>query len=164
MSAVAEPPVHARSIDPPLSAGHGVSLSTTSGITSVITGVMAAALAAQVPAAADARVGLLAGGAIAALTVGAVGLYEARNAVGAAMDLAPVDPARAAALAARSLAAYHLGMAGVLAGLALAAAWRVALPLGGLAWVAPAAAGLAALAAVVRAAGWCGVWRRRMGA
>ena len=156
-----------------LSPGHGASLSTTAGITSVITGVMAIGLAAQTPTAAAAGLaaqassqpaglaGLLAGLAIAALTLGAVGLYEARNAVCAAMDLTPSHPGQASVLAARALTTYHLGMVGVFTGLGLAACWRMALPLGGAAWVAPLAAALAALAAGYRAGIWFGCWRKR---
>lgn len=143
-----------------ISPGHGASLATTAGITSVITGVMAAGLCAQVPAAAPAHVAACAGGAIAALAIAAGALYEARNALGAALDAAASDPGRAPLLAAYAQSAYHLGMACVFAGLGLAAAWRLALPLGGVAWVAPAAAALAAGAALVRSARWADAWRR----
>lgn len=145
---------------PPLSPGHGASLSTTAGITSVITGVMAAALAGQVPAAGAAE-GPLACAAIGALAVGAAGLYSGRNAVCRAMDEQQAGLAGAPVWAARALATYHLGMAGVFAGLALAAAWRLALPHGALGWAGAAVAGAMAVRALASAGGWHQEMKRR---
>lgn len=146
---------------PPLSPGHGASLSTTAGITSVITGVMAAILAGQTPPA-GAVEGPLACAAIGALALGAGGLYLARNAVCQAMDEQAAGLPGAGVWAARALMTYHLGMAGVFAGLALAASWRLALPHGALGWAGAVVAGAMAAKALAEALGWARETTRRL--
>jgi hypothetical protein len=141
---------------PPLSPAHGTSLATTAGITAVITVVAAVSVLAQTAALAGVRA-LLAQLAVAALLLGAGGLYLGRNHIGRALDLA-ADPRAAAIAAARGLARFHLGMAGVFAGAGLAAATRLT---GALGWIAPAAGGLLAAIALVRSLGWMIEARRR---
>ncbi|MFP5503378.1 MAG: hypothetical protein ACLGIN_12890 [Candidatus Sericytochromatia bacterium] len=138
-----------------MSPGHGASLSTTAGITSVITGVMAAILAGQAPPAGAAD-GAIACAAIGALALGAGGLYLARNAVCQAMDAQAAGLEGAGVFAARALMTYHLGMAGVFTGLALAASWRLALPHGVLGWAGAAVAGVLAVRALAEALAWAG--------
>lgn len=150
MTVLRDSPAGAAPARPALSAGHAASLSTTAGITSVITGVVAASFAAQTPP--PGLAGTLACATIAVLAAGALGLYAARNAVGAAMDAAG-DPG-AGVLAARALVRYHLGMAALFAGLALAAVWRLALPHGAAGWLAAAIGAGAAVMALMQAAHW----------
>lgn len=133
----------------PLSPAHGASLATTAGITSVITGVVAVSILGQ-GTGLKGGVGVLAAMTLACLSLAAGALYGAREAIGAYLDMVPHDPQLAKIPAQRGLARYHLGMAGLFAGLACASAWRLALPQGGVAWSAVVVLGGLALVAAAR--------------
>ncbi len=145
---------------PPLASQHGTSLATTAGITAVIALVAALSVLTQC-------VALTGGGAalaacsLAALVLGAAGLYAGRNAIGLALDFAASDAAASEHAASRGLACYHLGMAGMFAGAGLAVTARFALGHGALVWLAPAAAFAAAAYALWNAGGWAVEARRR---
>ncbi len=144
----------------PLSPAHGTGLGTTTGITSVITLVAAVSLLGQCGHLAPLEAALAAS-SLGCFVLGAGGLYLARNWVGLALDQAAVDPKAAAVAAARSLTRFHLGMAGVFAGCAFATAFRLGLPYGRLAWLAPLAAGGLAVRAVLNGVDWVREARRR---
>jgi lysylphosphatidylglycerol synthetase-like protein (DUF2156 family) len=145
---------------PPLSPAHGTSLGTTAGITAVITLVAALSLLGQCSGLSGAPA-VLAACAVTALLFGAAMLYAGRNDIGQSLDLAAHDAPAAGRRAARGLARFHLGMAGVFAGGGCAAAFRLALPHGGVAWLAPIAALAATVVALLRAASWALESRRR---
>jgi hypothetical protein len=96
-----------------------------------------------------------------ALLLGAVGLYAARNDISQALDLAATDARASGLSAARGLMFYHLGLVGVFAGTALAAALRLVLVLGHAAWVVVAVAVFATAVAVRQALDWAKETRRR---
>jgi hypothetical protein len=145
---------------PPLSPAHGTSLGTTAGITAVITVVVALSVLAQcshlsgLPA-------VLAPLSLVALVLGAGALYDARNEIGRALDLASTDARESGIAAARGLTRFHLGMAGVFAGGGLAAAFRFPLNESALGWIAPALALLMSGVALARALSWFLEARRR---
>lgn len=145
----------ARPAAPPLSPGHGASLATTAGITSVITMVMAASLLGQCGNLSGSAQGLAAG-TLGAMVIGAGLLYSAREAIGAAMDLAPGDPALSRAMGRRGLTLYHFGKAALFAGLAFGVAWRLAVPFGALGWLGVLAAAGFAGAATLKAVRYLG--------
>ncbi|MBM3266258.1 MAG: hypothetical protein FJZ01_01300 [Candidatus Sericytochromatia bacterium] len=140
---------------PPLTPPHGTSLASTAGITAVITVVAAASVLAQCArlSGMGAILGML---AVACLIAGAGGLYVCRNRIGMALDLAatPEGGPAAGVTAASGLTQFHLGMAGVFAGIGLAAAVHLALPLGGIAWVAPAGGGVFFILSLAKASAW----------
>ncbi|GAB4136892.1 MAG: hypothetical protein Fur0037_01680 [Planctomycetota bacterium] len=147
---------------PDLSAPHGTSLATTSGITAVITLVAAASILGQCADLAGPST-WMASFSLLSLVLGAGALYSGRNGVGSAMDLSPADPRRARIAAARGLALFHAGMALLFLGTAFGIGFRLAVPRGGPAWLAPLAAALLALHAGSRALGWASEARRRSG-
>jgi len=105
--------------------------------------------------------GTLASLAVASFFAAAACLYLGRNDIGRALDLAGGDPPAAGKTAARGLAWFHCGMAVLFAGCGFAAAFRLGLPLGGVAWLAPAVAGAMCLAALGRAFSWLQEARNR---
>ena len=145
---------------PPLSPPHGAGLGSTTGITAVITLVAAVSVLGQCGNLAGVAAGLAAC-SLACFLLGAGGLYAARNWVGHALDLTPHDPAASGVAAGRGLTRFHLGMAGAFAGSGFASAFRLALPYGGLAWVAPAAAAVLTGVALAQAMAWASETRRR---
>jgi hypothetical protein len=148
---------------PPLSPAHGTSLGTTAGITAVITVVAALSVLGQIGNRSGVA-GALAAGALIALLLGAGALYEGRNEIGRALDLAPGDAKASAVAAARGLFRFHLGMAGVFAGGGFAVASRIATQGRAAVWLVPAAALGAAAVALVRAVSWAREAARREGA
>lgn len=145
---------------PPLASQHGASLATTAGITAVIALVAALSVLTQCVALTGVAASLAAC-SLAALVLGATGLYAGRNAIGLALDFAVSDAAASEHAASRGLARYHLGMAGMFAGAGLAVTARFALGHGALAWLAPAAAFVAATHAAWNALSWTAEARRR---
>jgi len=145
---------------PPLSAAHGTSLGTTAGITAVICVVVAIGLLGHCGAyrgwLAD-----LAACALVALLLGALALYLGRNEIGRALDLAATDAGASGVAAARGLARFHLGMAGLFAGCGLAGAVRfhsMSSPLG---WLVAALGAVITAMALARAWTWAGEARVR---
>ncbi len=139
---------------PALSPPHGTSLGTTAGITAIIT-LVAAVSALSQSADLDGPRAVLAALGVTALVLGAGGLYAGRNQIGIALDFAASqDPAAAGVAAAAGFLRFHLGMAAAFAGTGLTAVYRLALPQGGIAWLAPLAGAVLALLAFRQALGW----------
>lgn len=134
----------------PLSAGHAASLATTAGITAVITGVVVASILGQCANLAG-TAAHLAAISLFFLSLAIGSLYGAREAIGQALDLMASEPQLARIPGLRGLFRYHLGMAGLFAGMSFAAAWRFLLPQGAFAWSVVLVLGGLAIIAFLRA-------------